>query len=156
MRPHTRTQCTDGKECAECSPSGSEGSNQALLSQLGGGLQGLSTAGTISSGSVTFITPTSGPLRRSITKAADAAAAAAAAKATSNAASASHLINRAILIVELPAEILVKTLNYMSFKEISQVRLVSFILKASFKQCKKPPDFCARGCAISSIEVAPF
>ena len=33
--------------------------------------------------------------------------------------------NRSILIVELPAEILVKIMNYMSFNEISQVRLVS-------------------------------
>jgi len=34
-------------------------------------------------------------------------------------------LNRSILIVELPAEILVKIMNYMSFNEISQVRLVS-------------------------------
>ena len=33
--------------------------------------------------------------------------------------------NRSMLIVELPAEILVKIMNYMSFNEISQVRLVS-------------------------------
>merc|ERR1719225_440078 len=33
--------------------------------------------------------------------------------------------NRSLLIVELPAEILVKIMNYMSFNEIGQVRLVS-------------------------------
>ena len=32
---------------------------------------------------------------------------------------------RAIALVELPAEIIVKILHYMSFKEISAVRLVS-------------------------------
>jgi len=34
-------------------------------------------------------------------------------------------LNRSMLIVELPAEILVKIMNYMSFNEIGQVRLVS-------------------------------
>ena len=34
-------------------------------------------------------------------------------------------LNRSMLIVELPAEILVKIMNYMSFNDISQVRLVS-------------------------------
>ena len=38
-------------------------------------------------------------------------------------------LNRSILIVELPAEILVKIMNYMSFNEISQVRLVRIFLK---------------------------
>ena len=33
-------------------------------------------------------------------------------------------LNRSMLIVELPAEILVKIMNYMSFNEIGQVRLV--------------------------------
>ena len=36
-------------------------------------------------------------------------------------------LNRSMLIVELPAEILVKIMNYMSFNEIGQVRLVSNI-----------------------------
>ena len=38
-------------------------------------------------------------------------------------------LNRSILIVELPAEILVKIMNYMSFNEISQVRLVRMLLQ---------------------------
>ena len=36
-------------------------------------------------------------------------------------------LNRSILIVELPAEILVKIMNYMSFNEITQVRLVRIL-----------------------------
>ena len=79
---------------------------------------------------------------RSITNAAAAAArtaraeAAAAAKSAAAAAASgggggSAGLNRSILIVELPAEILVKILNYMSFKEISQVRLVSNLLEVS-------------------------
>ena len=38
-------------------------------------------------------------------------------------------LNRTMLIVELPAEILVKILSYMSFNEIGQVRLVRKIRK---------------------------
>ena len=33
---------------------------------------------------------------------------------------------RAMLFIELPAEILFKILSYMSFKEISHLRMVSF------------------------------
>ena len=74
---------------------------------------------------------------RSITNAAAAAArtaraeAAAAAKSAAAAAASggggggSAGLDRSILIVELPAEILVKILNYMSFKEISHLRMVS-------------------------------
>ena len=35
---------------------------------------------------------------------------------------------RALLLVELPAELLYKILNYMSFKEISHLRMVSLVL----------------------------
>ena len=84
---------------------------------------------------------------RSITNAAAAAKRAEATAAAAAAAAASRPggpgggggggsnLNRAILIVELPAEILVKILNYMSFKEISQVRLVSNLLEVSITYC---------------------
>ena len=84
---------------------------------------------------------------RSITNAAAAAARTARAEAAAAAKSAAAAaaigggggggagLNRSILIVELPAEILVKILNYMSFKEISQVRLVSNLLEVSITYC---------------------
>jgi hypothetical protein len=37
---------------------------------------------------------------------------------------------RPILVVELPAELIVKIISYLSFKEISQLRLVSSLTQA--------------------------
>lgn len=127
MRPHTRTQCTDGKDCSACNPG---------LAAAGPPFDGEAAAGTAKSapphpgssashypsappaaagcsGGSPFVAPTSGPLRRSLTHAAK---------------SQGHVKSggdRSIPVVELPAEILVKILTYLSFKEISQVRLVS-------------------------------
>ena len=140
MRPHTRTQCTDGKDCTACSKGlPAPGTHDADLGSLKAGQhghyvtgapglsannhssagtnQGSSSSGGGQNGSP-FIAPTSGPIRRS-------SAAKGNLKGTGD--------NRSIPVVELPAEILVKILNYMSFKEISQVRLVSLILKKRSK-----------------------
>ena len=220
MRPHTRTQCNDGKDCPECGQGGlpspessneaaagnnrnlasvqidinngpqgqheksisngadnyslSDSSNNHQLSheqtnhqhyhssrnstnsgevQASGSFLRPSTSKILSSSfssspSSPFIVPTSGPLRRSMSHAAIQAAPTGSGDHqlqplhsglnpparrgsltmpgggdTRTNGNYSQL-NRTTLIVELPAEILVKILSYMSFNEIGQVRLV--------------------------------
>lgn len=138
MRPHTRTQCTNGKDCAACSKGlPTQGFHDADAGSSKNGHQGHYLTGApglnsnnqgssgnsqghggpgingVQNGSP-FVAPSSGPLRRSLTGA-----------TKGNSKGMADVGNRSIPVVELPAEILVKILNYMSFKEISQVRLVS-------------------------------
>ena len=86
MRPHTRTQCTDGKDCSACNsglPSGGGGGldNDAPGSSKSGHPHALGPSplnnhnfgtahGANCSNVSPFVAPTSGPLRRSITNAA--------------------------------------------------------------------------------------
>ena len=60
MRPHTRTQCTDGKECLECAPPPSASHDE------GPGFSPYAASGSHQSPLLNdpFVAPTSGPLRR--------------------------------------------------------------------------------------------
>ncbi len=98
MRPHTRTQCQDSSKCGQCN------NNEDGTSS--------------SEGSDTTFAVPAGVVRRSSSNAM--------VPASSAAASASGMHQqRAVLLVELPAELLVKVLSHMSFKEICDARLVS-------------------------------
>lgn len=121
MRPHTRTQCADGNQCSECRGSTEDvsgNSSSFVVSANAAASTATSASNSLTNGASSsnsndhFVAPSSTTVvtRRSsnpASKAFDANG------------------NRAVIFVELPAELLVKILNYMSFKEISQVRLVS-------------------------------
>ena len=83
MRPHTRTQCTDGKDCSECVPAAQDQEPVAgpSMGGGGGGHHGVAAGGhngghhAVGHYSSTnhppphilndpFVAPTSGPLRR--------------------------------------------------------------------------------------------
>lgn len=114
MRPHTRTQCQDGNQCPECRDTGPvAGSSMALSSTLATVSTATASATTASSGDP-FVAPASVGSRRSLVQ-----------PGTSKNIGDGEAVKRATLLVELPAEILFKILTYMSFKEISHLRLVS-------------------------------
>ena len=139
MRPHTRTQCQDGNpnQCPECceTPSGltsapesdphsgstSGGNNDSAGSGPSAGPSSASNTGSDKTGNDPFVAPTGTVSRR---------AASTSVIPTSKQASQPQQGSdqRALLLVELPAEILFKILSHMSFKEISHLRMVIQIL----------------------------
>ena len=136
MRPHTRTQCQDGNQCPECIEPPHSGSVAGPASTSASTAASASSTGH--SGTPTtsdpFVAPTgtvSRVSRLTSLTAANRSLLSTSANSTSSAISQANLSDaekRAMLFIELPAEILFKILSYMSFKEISHLRMVSFPL----------------------------
>ncbi len=127
MRPHTRTRCQDGNQCPECRDT--PGANSSHSSS-GGGAEGPSSSTSNAASGDPFVAPTSTATRRSsapvpsTSKTGHQGNALATVKSSEVMNNTSGVVKRAVLLVELPAELLVKILNYLSFNEISHVRLV--------------------------------
>lgn len=119
MRPHTRAQCQDEPEscCPECKESTPQTNPTSST--------------TTTSGQASKDDPFKEPPIVSTKVSRSRAAAATASTSASQFSdgvlgSANSSVKRVLLMTELPAEILFKILSYMSFKEISHLRIVSF------------------------------
>ena len=130
MRPHTRTQCQDGNQCPECIEPPHSGSVVGPASTSASTVA--SASSTSHSGTPTtsdpFVAPTgtvSRVSRLTSLTAANRSLLSTSVNSTSSQANLSDAEKRAMLFIELPVEILMKILNYMSFKEISHLRMVS-------------------------------
>ena len=153
MRPHTRTQCQESgsNQCEECREDqstastaayhGSASATAAQADQEGGGPNGQNAGnGTQANANASTLGGNNGSGMNASAKDTDSLFAipssasmrfrhrssmASNMSSVSAAANASNP-NRAILLVELPAEILVKILSYLSFNEVSKLRMVSY------------------------------
>ena len=129
MRPHTRTQCQDGNQCPECLDQPPSPSQASSAASAGTGTQTASTTsdpfvaptGTVSR--VSRLTSLAAANRSLLSTSGNSTTGTSLSNTTANS-NLSDAEKRAMLFIELPAEILFKILSYMSFKEISHLRMV--------------------------------
>ena len=121
MRPHTRAQCQDAEPESGCCPECKDPTPQTNPT----------SSTTTTSGQASKDDPFKEPpivsTKVSRSRAATATASTSASQFSDGVLSSTNSsVKRVLLMTELPAEILFKILSYMSFKEISHLRIVSF------------------------------
>lgn len=116
MRPRTRTQCQDGP-----APAQPGGADAAAVPASSSG----ATEPPASKDDAVFAVPAASATRRAIPNGSVASSKASVAGSTTSSTDSGPQSSREILLVELPAEVLVKVLGYLPYNNVSGLRMVS-------------------------------